>query len=99
MYEVKQFINSEPAISFSLPVRDWCLLEQSELWHRLDRFLEVCQSTDSQMSQQEKIEILGVLPKVVAKLSVKKIENGYADCDVRLVAVERKEEQCSNQQH
>lgn len=58
MYEVKQFINSEPVVSFSLPSRDWCLLEQSELWGRLDRFLEVCQNTDNQMSRQEKTGIL-----------------------------------------
>ncbi len=59
MYEVKQFIHSEPIISFSLPGPDWCLLEQSDLWHRLDSFLEVCQSTDIRKSQQEKIRILG----------------------------------------
>lgn len=65
IYEVKKVINSEPTISFSLPVPDWCLLEQSEFWRRLDSFLEACQSKDSQMSQQEKLKILETGQKVL----------------------------------
>lgn len=60
MYEVKQFINSEPTISFSLPYPDWCLLEQSKLWDCLDRYLEACQSTDNQTNPQEKIKLLEI---------------------------------------
>lgn len=58
MYKVKKYINSQPVISFSLPFPDWYLLEQSEFWHRLDRYLEACQNTSSQMSLQEKIDLL-----------------------------------------
>lgn len=58
MYKVQQHFDDQPVISFSLPYSDWCLLEQSEFWHRLDRYLEVCQSTDVQMPQQEKINLL-----------------------------------------
>lgn len=65
IYEVKKFINSEPIISFSLPARDWCLLEQSELWHRLDSFLEACQSTGNRMNQLEKLEILETGQKIL----------------------------------
>lgn len=57
MYKVQQHFDDQPVISFSLPYSDWCLLEQSEFWHRLDRYLEVCQSTDAQ-TQQEKINLL-----------------------------------------
>lgn len=59
MYEVSRFLNSEPTISFSLPDRDWYLLQQSDLWERLEMFLEACQTAVSRMSQQEKIELLG----------------------------------------
>lgn len=64
MYEVKQFITGESVISFSLLSPDWCLLEQSELWHHLDSFLEACQSTDNRMNQQEKIGILGTVQRI-----------------------------------
>lgn len=59
MYKVKKYItDSQPLISFSLPSPDWYLLEQSEFWHRLDRYLEACQNTSNQMSLQEKIDLL-----------------------------------------
>lgn len=37
------------------------------------------------------------LPKVTARLTIKKIINGYADCEVRLIAEERTEKQRSSQ--
>lgn len=59
MYEVKQFINSsELTISFSLPDRDWNLLQSSALWERLDNYLEACRNRDTQNGPQERIKIL-----------------------------------------
>lgn len=59
MYTVKNQINlTEPTISFSLPYPDWCLLQESPLWERLDKYLEACQSTDTQNTPQERARIL-----------------------------------------
>ena len=59
MYTVIKVVNSmEPTISFSLPYRDWCLLQESALWERLDKYLEACQSTDTQKTPKERAEIL-----------------------------------------
>jgi len=56
---VKQIVNSsEQTILFSLPYHDWCLLQESVLWHRLDKYLEACQSTDIQNTPQERARIL-----------------------------------------
>lgn len=65
IYKVKKIINSEPTVSFSLPDHDWCLLQESELWRCLDSFLEACQSTGSQMTQQEKLKILETGQKIL----------------------------------
>ena len=60
-YTVKQIINSsEPTISFSLPDRDWCLLQESALWGRLEKYLEACQSTDTRNTPQERAKILEI---------------------------------------
>lgn len=59
MYTIKtSILSTEPVIEFSLPYHDWKLLEESEFWGRLDRYLEACQSTNIQMSPQERIKIL-----------------------------------------
>ncbi len=59
MYTIKRAINSsESTISFSLPFHDWCLLQESDLWERLDKYLEACQSTDIQKTPQERAKIL-----------------------------------------
>lgn len=59
MFTVSEFINSpEPIISFSLPYRDWCLLQESALWQCLDKYLEECQNKNTQMTQQERAKIL-----------------------------------------
>lgn len=59
MYTVSEFIHfPEPTISFSLPYPDWCLLQESPLWHQLDKYLEECQNKDTQMTQQERAKIL-----------------------------------------
>lgn len=59
MFTVSKFVNSsEPTISFSLPYPDWCLLQESPLWNRLDKYLEACQSTDTQKNPQERVKIL-----------------------------------------
>lgn len=59
MYTIKKAINSsESTISFSLPFHDWWLLQESELWERLDKYLEACQSTDIQKTPQERAKIL-----------------------------------------
>ncbi|MCX4376485.1 MAG: hypothetical protein OSJ61_09950 [Lachnospiraceae bacterium] len=61
MYTIKQVVNSlELTISFSLPFHDWCLLQESVLWERLDKYLEACQSTDIQKTPQERAKILGI---------------------------------------
>jgi hypothetical protein len=59
MYTIKKAINSsESTISFSLPFHDWCLLQESDLWERLDKYLEACQSTNIQKTSQERAKIL-----------------------------------------
>lgn len=59
IFTVSKFVNSsEPTISFSLPCPDWCLLQESPLWARLDKYLEACQSTDTQKSSQKRVKIL-----------------------------------------
>lgn len=61
MYTESKFVNSsELTISFSLPYHDWCLLRESVLWGRLDKYLEACQSTDIQKSPQERAKILEI---------------------------------------
>lgn len=47
--EIKFYYWGEPKpqevrVSFSLPYRDWCKLESSWIWHRLERLLEAIQS-------------------------------------------------------
>ncbi|MCM1296871.1 MAG: hypothetical protein NC311_15135 [Muribaculaceae bacterium] len=48
----------EMTISFSLNCHDWNILQQSKLWEKLDNYLEACQSTNSQMSLQERVDLL-----------------------------------------
>lgn len=52
------FPGDECQVSFSLPNRDWLLLEQSDLWKTVLVFLGYCQSEDTRKSQQEKKAIL-----------------------------------------
>lgn len=51
MYEVTEIVNSEELkISFSLPCRDWSLLERSKLWKRLNRYRKACLDMKSELS-------------------------------------------------
>lgn len=59
MYTIKtSILSAEPVIEFSLPYHDWKLLEESEFWGRLDRYLETCQRTGIHAAPQERIKIL-----------------------------------------
>lgn len=52
------FPGDECQVSFSLPNRDWLLLEQSALWKNVIVFLGYCQNEDIRKSLQEKKAIL-----------------------------------------
>lgn len=59
MYSTEQYVNaSQVKVSFELSHDDWCLVQQSETWKRLDSFLEETKSKHSQMSLREKINLL-----------------------------------------
>lgn len=54
-----QFINSDSVkVSFEVPCADWCLIQQSENWQRIQNFLEVSESRGSQMSLTDKVRLL-----------------------------------------
>lgn len=70
--------NEEPVASvfFELPEKELEELEKTEYWQSLLRFL-----------MQKRTESLGISTK--AHLIPTKIADGYAECDVRLVAGQR----------
>ena len=56
-----QYVNSAVVqVSFGIYECDWYLLQQTKMWHRFCDFLEETQNRSSQMSLQEKIDLLGV---------------------------------------
>lgn len=50
-----------------------------------------------EIEKADEMETGEKLPKVTARLTVKKIVDGYADCEVRLIAEERAEKQRPSQ--
>ena len=71
MYTTKQFVNSsETTISFSLSYHDWCLLQESVLWKHLDKYLDACQSADT----QERAKILESEVRKTAEVVIRKID-------------------------
>lgn len=45
-------------VSFELLYDDWCLLERSEVWHRVSKFLAETQIENTRMSRKEKKDLL-----------------------------------------
>ena len=55
----EQFVNSDSTkVSFSVHNDDWCLIQQSETWKRLQSFLTETESRRNQMSLREKVNLL-----------------------------------------
>lgn len=54
-----QYVNSEVIqVSFEVSDDDWCLIQQSENWKRIQNFLEVSESKGNQMSLIDKVNLL-----------------------------------------
>lgn len=83
MYEAfvhtRYYLDEEPIakVYFELPKKELEELEETEGWQSLLRFL-----------MQKRAETLGIDTK--ANLIPTKITDGYVECDVRLVAGQRK---------
>lgn len=59
VFSTEQYVNSSQVkVSFGVSSDDWCLIQQSETWHRLQSFLEETKNKDSQMSLIEKVCLL-----------------------------------------
>lgn len=57
--KTSQFINSATVkVSFEVPCEDWCLIQQSETWKRIEDFLAVSGSPCKQMTLVEKVNLL-----------------------------------------
>ena len=57
--ETKQFVNSERVkVSFELSYDDWCLIQQSKNWRRIQNFLEVSESRGNRMNLKDKVRLL-----------------------------------------
>lgn len=55
----EQYANSSQVkVSFEVSDDDWCLIRQSETWHRLGNFLAGTGSKHIQMSLTEKVRLL-----------------------------------------
>lgn len=58
-YTTEQFVNSSQVkVFFEVSSVDWCLIQQSESWHHIQRFLEESENKGSQMSLREKVNLL-----------------------------------------
>ena len=54
-----QYANSSVIqVSFEASEDDWCLIQQSENWKRIQNFLEVSESKGNQMSLIERVNLL-----------------------------------------
>ena len=54
-----QYINSpKVTVSFEASNDDWCLIQQSENWKRIQNFLEVSESKGNQMCLIDKVRLL-----------------------------------------
>lgn len=59
IYATEQFVNSRQVeVSFSVFDDDWYLIQQSETWKRLEKFLEEAEKNRSQMTLMEKVNLL-----------------------------------------
>lgn len=57
--KTEQFVNSPVVtVSFDVLHDDWCLIQQSETWKRIENFFEVSGNRDNQMTLTEKINLL-----------------------------------------
>lgn len=55
----EQYANSSQVkVSFGVSHDDWCLIQQSEIWKQLRKFLEVSESRGSQMSLIDRVTLL-----------------------------------------
>ncbi len=58
-YITEQYVNSSQVkVSFAVSSDDWCLIQQSETWHRLQRFLEETKNRRTQMCLKDKVNLL-----------------------------------------
>lgn len=54
-----KYINaSKMTVSFEVSNDDWCLIQQSENWKRIQNFLAVSESKGNQMSLTDKVMLL-----------------------------------------
>ena len=59
VFSTERYVNSSQVIvSFGVLDDDWCLIQQSETWKRLQSFLEETKSRHNQMSLREKVDLL-----------------------------------------
>lgn len=59
VFSTAQYVNSsQVTVSFVVLDDDWCLIQQSETWKRLQSFLEETKSKHNQMSLREKVDLL-----------------------------------------
>lgn len=57
--KTSQFIDSGVVrVSFEVSCDDWCLIQQSDTWKRIENFLAVSGSKDNPMSLIEKVNLL-----------------------------------------
>ena len=57
-----QYINSpKVTVSFEVSSDDWCLIQQSESWKRIQNFLEVSESKGSRMCLSKVDELIDTL--------------------------------------
>lgn len=55
----ERYINSSKVtVSFEASDDDWCLIQQSENWKRIQNYLEVSESKGSQMCLLDKVRLL-----------------------------------------
>ena len=60
IFTTEQCVNSSQVkVSFGVSCDDWCLIQQSETWKRLQSFLEETKSKHNQMSLREKVSLVG----------------------------------------
>ena len=59
VFSTERYVNSfQVTVSFGVLNDDWCLIQQSETWKRLQSFLEETKSKHNQMSLREKVDLL-----------------------------------------
>lgn len=57
--ETSQYVNSPVVtVSFQILDSDWCLLEKSKIWRRIENFLAETGKGSSRMSRKEKKALL-----------------------------------------